>query len=148
MRCRATGLLMGAMMKLTISTILHRERRFTRRRRLSLLHLLCKCGAHLRVGAALDRSRYNKKFKRRSLFFLFTHSSEILQKSERATSFLHQNSGSRRDFLSCSCRCIIHLKPVQPRGTLINTFRPCRRPCHLLREPVRVRACLLRALLS
>ena len=42
---------------------LHRERRFTRRRRLSLLHLLCKCGAHLRVGAALDRSRYNKNSK-------------------------------------------------------------------------------------
>ena len=37
--------------KLTISAKLHRERRFTRRRRLSLLHLLCKCGAHLRVGA-------------------------------------------------------------------------------------------------
>ena len=51
---------------------LHRERRFTRRRRLSLLHLLCKCGAYPRVVAAFDRSRYNQ--------------------SERAKSFLQHNN--------------------------------------------------------
>ena len=44
----------------------------TRRRRLSLLHLLCKCGAHPRVVAAFDRSRYNQ--------------------SERAKSFLQHNN--------------------------------------------------------
>ena len=62
----------GRHRKCIISDILHRERRFTRRRRLSLLHLLCKCGAHPRVVAAFDRSRYNQ--------------------SERAKSFLQHNN--------------------------------------------------------
>ena len=144
MRCRATGLLMGAMMKLTISTILHRERRFTRRRRLSLLHLLCKCGAHLRVGAALDRSRYNKNSKDGVFSSYSLTAVRFCRNPKGQRPFFTKIAAAAEIPFSCSCRCIIHLKPVQPRGTLINTFRPC----HLLREPVRVRACLLRALLS
>ena len=37
-----------------------------------LWHLLCKCGAHLRVGAAFTRRWYNQSERRKS-FFYFTY---------------------------------------------------------------------------